>query len=101
MNLYIARIQGFLRPEFLNHPNVYNQLLQMQQPQPEYTCPTCRKRVLKRPVEVYALKALARTISAADKSEGRNIPPDEPVMERQRGQLVVVDPWEGLFPKGR
>ncbi|KAF9453918.1 hypothetical protein P691DRAFT_657162 [Macrolepiota fuliginosa MF-IS2] len=101
VNLYVARIQGLLRPEYLNHPQIHNHLLQLQQPQPEYTCPTCRKRVLRRPVEDYALKALVRNISAANEVEKRNIPPDGPLTERRHGHLIVVDPWEGYFPKDR
>jgi hypothetical protein len=99
MNPYVARIQAILRPEYLAHPQLFFQLQQLQQPTPEYTCPTCRKRIYRRPVEVYALKSLVRTISAANKDEKEQVPPDQPFVERRHGHLVVVDPWDGYFPK--
>lgn len=101
LNQYVGRIQGLLRPEYLTHPQIQHQLQNLQLPQPEYTCPTCRKRVFNRPVEDYALKSLVRMISNASEEEKAKIPPDEPIMEHRHGHLVVVDPWEGYFPKGR
>ncbi|KAF5351920.1 hypothetical protein D9756_007459 [Leucocoprinus leucothites] len=101
MNAYVQRLQTILRPEYLAHPQLYHQLQQLQQPTPEYTCPTCRKQVYRRPVEVYTLKSLVRTISAADEEEKLNIPPDQPYVEQRHGHLVVVDPWDGYFPRER
>jgi hypothetical protein len=98
-NQYIARIRSLLRPEYLMHPQVQHQMLHLQQPRPEFTCPTCRKRVYQRPVEVYTLKSLVRMNLSASEEEKAKIPPDSSVVEMRRGRLVVVDPWEGFFPK--
>ncbi|KXN90144.1 hypothetical protein AN958_04634 [Leucoagaricus sp. SymC.cos] len=101
MNGYISRIQALLLPEYLAHPQLHFHLQQLQQPVPEYTCPTCRKRVYRRPVEVYALKSLVRTISAANRAGKGDIPLDQPFAERRHGHLVVADPWDGYFPRER
>ncbi|KAJ3569624.1 hypothetical protein NP233_g4930 [Leucocoprinus birnbaumii] len=98
-DFYVQRITTLLRPEFIAHPQVADQLQQLQQPTPEFTCPTCRKRAYRRPIEVYALKSLVRAISAVDEEEKANIPPDQPFVERRQGRTVVVDPWEGFFPR--
>jgi len=93
-DMCIAHMQTILRPEYLRHPDLHHHLQRLQQPVPEYTCPTCRKRVNQRPVEVYALKSLVRTISAADKEEGVDIPPDRSSMD-QFGRFT--DPWSSYF----
>ena len=93
---YITRLRAILRPEYLAHPDLHHQVQQLQQPTPEFTCPSCRKRVYRRPVEVYVLKSLVRTISAADEEEKANIPPDRSLI-KQHGHLVVVDPWSEYF----
>jgi len=90
----IAHMRTILRPEYFQHPDLHLHLERLQQPVPEYTCPTCRKRVNQRPVEVYALKSLVRTISAADKEERANVPPDLS-SKNQFGRLV--DPWSEYF----
>ncbi len=99
MNANITRIQGLLRPEYIYHPDVRNLLQQLQPTQPEYACPKCRKRIFRRPVEDFALKSLVRGILAANETEKGEIPNDKPLVERRQGHLVVVDPWEGYFPK--
>lgn len=99
MSAHIARMQGLLRSEYLHHPDIQNVLRQLQPAQPEYACPKCRKRIFRRPVEDYALKSLVRGISAANDAEKGDIPNDNPLVEHRRGHLVVVDTWEGYFPK--
>lgn len=100
MEAHIARLQTLLRPEYIYHPDIYDFLQQLQPTQPEYACPKCRRRTFRRPVEDYALKSLVRGISAANEAEKGGIPDDKPLVERRQGHLVVVDPWEGYFPKG-
>ncbi|EKM80794.1 hypothetical protein AGABI1DRAFT_126832 [Agaricus bisporus var. burnettii JB137-S8] len=98
-NQNILRIRSLLRPEYLVHPQIQHEMLHIQQPQPQFTCPTCRKRVYQRPVEVYALKSLIRMSLSANEAEKAKIPPDTTVVEKRRGRLVVVDPWDGFFPR--
>jgi hypothetical protein len=65
---------------------------------PRYTCPTCRTTVQNRPVEVFALKAIVRTIAAA---AGESSPAKAPaVMNHRRAQGVqTIGPWDGFFPR--
>jgi len=69
---------------------------------PQYTCPTCRTAVRNRPVEVFALKALVRTIAAAaGESSPKKSPP---VMNTRAGKSRVqgaqtAGPWDKFFPK--
>jgi hypothetical protein len=98
----ITRIQALLQPQYLAHPQLYVHLQHLQQPMPKYTCPMCREPIYKRPVEVYALKSLIRTISAANEAEKGTVPfSDKPFVERRHGHLVVVDPWDDYFPRER
>ncbi|RDB25247.1 hypothetical protein Hypma_008017 [Hypsizygus marmoreus] len=91
------------QPMFLmHHPHAAAYLAQMQQqnPQPEYTCPTCREPVKNRPAEDFALKALVRTIAAAT---GENSP-RKPVAEqlgrgKARAPVRTSGPWDGFFPR--
>jgi hypothetical protein len=69
---------------------------------PQYTCPTCRATVQNRPVEVFALKALVRTVATA---AGESSPAKPPaVMNLRAGKSRVhgvqtIGPWDGFFPR--
>lgn len=83
-----------------NNPHLQMQLeLQVAQyrimqnaPRPVYSCPTCRETVKNKPVEVFALKSVVRTISNAI---GESSPKKEPVRGNMR---AATGPWDGYFP---
>jgi len=69
---------------------------------PQYTCPTCRATVQNKPVEVFALKALVRTIAAAAGESSPTKPPK--VTNLRTGQnrvqgVQITGPWDGFFPR--
>ncbi|KAJ8518064.1 hypothetical protein ONZ45_g4842 [Pleurotus djamor] len=83
------------------HPQLHQILAMYDQanPQPEYTCPTCRVRVRTRPVEDFALKAIVRTVAQA---EGENSPrKSAPTAAKNKGKKrqVLTSPWDAYFPK--
>ncbi|CCM06210.1 uncharacterized protein FIBRA_08454 [Fibroporia radiculosa] len=71
--------------------------LESRQPRPQYTCPTCRSLVKTKPVEVYALKHLVRTIAG---SMGETSP-KKPASSRGRTASARPDDglWDGFFPR--
>lgn len=83
----------------LNDPTIaahYRQHIQRQlkahldaMPRPEYTCPTCRKRVKSKPVECFPLKAV---VGAMAKAKGQSLDTHRPRRPRQD------DPFDGFFP---
>lgn len=60
------------------------------QHQPQYTCPTCRAAVRRRPVEIFALKELANTL--ADKT-GETKPKKGRKNDGDNSKI-----WDGFFP---
>ena len=66
------------------------QHMELHVAQPPYSCPSCRTAVKKRPIEAFALKAIVRTIAAAEDEQG----PQEATI---RG-ATRENPWEGFFP---
>jgi hypothetical protein len=73
---------------------------------PQYTCPTCRAIVQNRPVEVFALKALVRTVATAVGESSPAKPPAVPNLRagknRVQGVQAVVQavgPWDRFFPR--
>ncbi|KAF7760953.1 hypothetical protein Agabi119p4_3273 [Agaricus bisporus var. burnettii] len=88
------RLREIVTPQNLAHSAIARLLLAWQEDQPEYNCPTCRKRVCQRPIEVYSLKSLVRTILAANKVEQALVPPDPPILESSPSS----NRWQGFFP---
>ncbi|OBZ77193.1 hypothetical protein A0H81_02510 [Grifola frondosa] len=66
-----------------------------QQPQPQYTCPSCRVLVKNRPIEVFSLKSLVRTVAG----QLRESSPVRGVRGGVTGR-VGDGPWDGFFPFG-
>ncbi|KAF4567766.1 hypothetical protein EYR40_006773 [Pleurotus pulmonarius] len=83
------------------HPQVQQMLAQynLQNPQPEYNCPTCRVEVKSRPIEDFALKAIVRVVANAQ----GEVSPQKPVSTStsrkgkhrapQKSQKSVWDPY--------
>ncbi|EPQ57608.1 hypothetical protein GLOTRDRAFT_74505 [Gloeophyllum trabeum ATCC 11539] len=76
----------------LHDPRLQAQILALRGPQPGYTCPACRAPVKSRPVEVYALKNVVRTVGRAlgESSPRKVLPP------RGAGRQ---GPWDAFFPE--
>ena len=74
----------------------------LYQQAPHYTCPTCRTTVKSSPVEVFALKALVRTIATAAGESSPKKPPAAAQhgggMNRAQG-VHTPGPWDGFFPR--
>lgn len=71
------------------------------QPQPQYTCPSCRSQVKTKPVEVYALKSIVRTVASALGETSPKKPAPAPAATRTRSSTLerrVDAPWDGFFP---
>ncbi|KAG7449617.1 uncharacterized protein BT62DRAFT_991778 [Guyanagaster necrorhizus] len=66
---------------------------------PVFTCPTCRKPVKNRPVEIFVIKSLVRTVAAA---QGESSPRKETAEGRSRGKSKAPvrreGPWDLFFP---
>lgn len=63
---------------------------------PVYTCPTCRKAVRNRPVEVFPLKAMVRVVAEAMGETS----PQKPAAGRREGKAPAGGndgPWDGFF----
>jgi hypothetical protein len=67
-------------------------LSQHQQPEPWYSCPTCREQVQRKPVEDFVLKSLVRTIAGAT---GQSSPKRQPAL--RRAGAAQEDPWYAFF----
>lgn len=92
----------------VNNPIPYLQPFQhvpqaiVHQQAPQYTCPTCRATVQNRPVEVFTVKALVRTVAAAI---GENSPKKPPAaMDIRAGKnrvqgVQTMGPWDGFFQR--
>jgi len=65
----------------------------LHQPQPVYTCPSCRAEVKTRPAEEYALKALIRTIASVHGEQC----PEKPGMVGRIGIVPRDAPWDRFF----
>jgi len=65
---------------------------------PEYTCPTCRTIVQNRPVEVFVLKALVRTIATAA-GESSPAKPSTVMNLRGKSRAQTIGPWDGFFSR--
>ena len=84
----------------MRHVQAFPHLAHMQIPQ--YTCPTCRTTVQNRPVEVFALKTLVRTIATA---AGESSPAKPPAVMNLRGRksraqgIQAIGPWDGFFSR--
>ncbi|KDQ27943.1 hypothetical protein PLEOSDRAFT_1083864 [Pleurotus ostreatus PC15] len=85
------------------HPQVQQMLAQynLQNPQPEYNCPTCRVEVKSRPIEDFALKAIVRVVA---KAQGE-VSPQKPVStssnkkgKRRAPQKTQKSVWDPYFP---
>ncbi|KAI6121316.1 hypothetical protein F5141DRAFT_1089348 [Pisolithus sp. B1] len=84
-------------PAILN-PNVRQQLkallVKLRKMRPEYTCPSCRKTAVTKPVEDFRLKALVRHISDL---QGEACPqessPSHPVASTGPFDVFFPDPW--------
>jgi len=90
------QLRGLLSgiPVLLN-PQVKHQiqalLTNLQKFQPEYTCPSCRKSVLTKPVEDFRLKSLVRHIAGL---QGES----SPRKKRAHGHGGTnVGPFDGFF----
>ncbi|OBZ73044.1 hypothetical protein A0H81_07121 [Grifola frondosa] len=66
-----------------------------QQPQPQYTCPSCRVLVKNKPIKVFSLKSLVRTVAG----QLRESSPARGVRGGVTGR-VGDGPWDGFFPFG-
>jgi hypothetical protein len=78
-------------PHTANSPHVTALVAQFLPPHPQYTCPTCREIVTSRPIEVFALKGLLRTMTAA---MGEN----SPKKPKNSDKAPAANPWDGFFP---
>jgi hypothetical protein len=70
-------------------------LHEQQHPAPNYTCPTCREEVTVRPVEVFALKAIVRSVAGA---MGTTSPRKPSANLRGPGKGGREELWSGFFP---
>ena len=71
-------------PQAAAHP-------QLLPPTPQYTCPTCREPVLTRPIEVFAMKAIVRVVTA---TAGES----SPKKTVNKNWKAKAGPWDGFFP---
>ncbi|GBE81316.1 hypothetical protein BKA93DRAFT_926182 [Sparassis latifolia] len=83
------------RRQLANH---INELLE-HIPQPQYTCPSCRAPVKSKPIEVFRLKHITRTVAAAT---GETSPKKAAPARTTRGvanrRAAADGPWDGFFP---
>ncbi|KAF9219562.1 hypothetical protein BS17DRAFT_769917 [Gyrodon lividus] len=86
----IHNIQAFMGPH--EHQHVQAMLTQFHRLQPEYTCPSCRKEVVNKPVEDFRLKALVWEIAG---SMGETSPWKE---ISRKGGAPRSGPFDGFFP---
>jgi hypothetical protein len=77
-------------PHTANSPHVTALVAQFLPPHPEYTCPTCRETVTARPIEVFALKAMFRTVTAA-------MGESSPKKPNQSNKATPAGPWDSFF----
>ena len=78
-------------PHAAAHPQVAAMLANLLPPSPQYTCPTCREPVRTRPIEVFALKAIIRVVTAAAGESS----PKKAVNNNWKAK---AGPWDGFFP---
>ncbi|KAF8835552.1 hypothetical protein BDN67DRAFT_418487 [Paxillus ammoniavirescens] len=86
----VHNIQALVGPH--GHQHVQAMLTQFHRLQPEYTCPSCRKEAVHKPVEDFRLKALVREIAG---SMGESSPRKE--LLRNRG-VPSSGPFDAFFP---
>lgn len=100
----LANLSHFLRvlsqnPLIAQDPNVHRMIEPLIPPQPSYTCPTCREPVRTRPTEVFALKAVVRTLAAA---AGEKSPQKKTSVARKgKTPATTAGPWDRFFPPKR
>jgi hypothetical protein len=82
--------------------NIRRQFGHLLPPDVEYTCPTCRNKVHRKPIEAFALKALVRKVASA---QGEESPRKEtaPIAGRSRKRGARApparrDPFSQFFP---
>lgn len=78
-------------PHAAAHPQIAAMLANLLPPSPQYTCPTCREPVRTRPIEVFALKAIIRVVTAAAGESS----PKKAVNNNFKAK---AGPWDGFFP---
>jgi hypothetical protein len=78
-------------PHAAAHPQVAAMLANLLPPSPHYTCPTCREPVRTRPIEVFALKAIIRVVTAAAGESS-------PKKTINKNSKAKAGPWDGFFP---
>lgn len=86
--------------QLVNERHAMNMFWHYMPPHPAYTCPTCREPVRSRPTEVFTLKSLVRTISAA---AGESSPQKKGSTSRKGKAPAAArgDLWSDFFPPRR
>lgn len=102
--------QPIMLPDFLREMMFYPQIAPQQLSAlvkqitaasggPVFSCPTCREPVKNRPVEIFAIKSLVRTVAAAQgESSPRKEPPDGRLRSKNHVPARIEGPWDRFFP---
>ncbi|KAK0486032.1 hypothetical protein IW261DRAFT_1663135 [Armillaria novae-zelandiae] len=102
--------QPIMLPDFLREMMFYPQIAPQQLSAlvkqitaasggPVFSCPTCREPVKNRPVEVFAIKSLVRTVAAAQsESSPRKVPPEGRSRSKNKAPARLEGPWDRFFP---
>jgi len=89
-------LQDWFSTNLSNHRHdfpTYNQN-QYHQPQPQYTCPTCRQVVRAKPAEDFVLKAIVRTLASGS---GERSPKKYSSPTRTGVGAAKGGPWDVFF----
>lgn len=102
--------QPIMLPDFLREMMFYPQIAPQQLSAlvkqitaasggPVFSCPTCREPVKNRPVEIFAIKSLVRTVAAAQgESSPRKEPPEGRSRSKNKAPARLEGPWDRFFP---
>ncbi|SJK97740.1 uncharacterized protein ARMOST_00993 [Armillaria ostoyae] len=102
--------QPIMLPDFLREMMFYPQIAPQQLSAlvkqitaasggPVFSCPTCREPVKNRPVEIFAIKSLVRTVAAAQgESSPRKEPPEGRSRNKNKAPARQEGPWDRFFP---
>ncbi|KAK0212616.1 hypothetical protein DFS33DRAFT_48369 [Desarmillaria ectypa] len=65
---------------------------------PAFSCPTCREPVKTRPVEIFAIKSLVRTVAAAQGESSPRKGPEGRSRSKNKAPARREGPWDLFFP---
>lgn len=87
-----------------HNPALQAQLMRQYQhllpSEPDHTCPSCREKVKRKPIEAFGLKEIVRKVAAAqgESSPRKQAPGPAIVHRRGRGRPVVAPPAARVDP---